>query len=92
MNATYEFRQALPYARFYSLPKVLPVIVCHCKVVNDQAVTRAVDAGARTVSQVCHATGAGRDCGSCVFTLKRLLCEHEGRAGDTLMEVEGAAS
>jgi bacterioferritin-associated ferredoxin len=68
------------------------VIVCHCKVVNDQAVTRAVDAGARTVSQVCHATGAGRDCGSCVFTLKRLLCQHEGLARDTFVEVEGAAS
>jgi bacterioferritin-associated ferredoxin len=68
------------------------VIVCHCKVVNDQAVTRAVDAGARTVSQVCHATGAGRDCGSCVFTLKRLLCQHEELAHDTFAEVEGAAS
>jgi bacterioferritin-associated ferredoxin len=68
------------------------VIVCHCKVVNDRAVTRAVEAGARTVSQVCDATGAGRGCGSCVFTLKRLLCEHEGSAGDSFVEVEGAAS
>ncbi len=68
------------------------MIVCHCKVVNDQAVTRAVDGGARTVSQVCQATGAGRDCGSCVFTLKRLLCQHEASARDSFVEVEGAAS
>ena len=68
------------------------MIVCHCKVVNDRAVTRASTTGARTVAQVCRATGAGRDCGSCVFTLKRLLCEHERTAGDAFVEVEGAAS
>ena len=68
------------------------MIVCHCKVVNDLAVARAVDAGARTVSQVCQATGAGRDCGSCVFTLKRLLCQHGESARDSFVEVEGAAS
>jgi bacterioferritin-associated ferredoxin len=68
------------------------VIVCHCKVVNDQAITRAIDGGARTVSQVCQATGAGRDCGSCVFALKRLLCHHEGLAQAASAEVQGAAS
>jgi bacterioferritin-associated ferredoxin len=68
------------------------VIVCHCKVVNDRAVTRAIDEGARTVSQVCQTTGAGRDCGSCVFTVKRLLCEHEGSVRDSFVEVEDAAS
>ena len=67
------------------------MIVCHCQVVNDQQISRAVAAGARTVSQLCGATGAGKGCGSCVFTLKRLLCEH--RTSDTaVMEVEGAAS
>ena len=68
------------------------MIVCHCKVVNDEAVTRAVDGGARTVSQVCQATGTGRECGSCVFTLKRLLCQHVGLARDSFVEVKGAAS
>ena len=52
------------------------MIVCHCNVVNDRAVTEAIDAGARTLAGVCAATGAGRDCGSCVFSLKALLCEH----------------
>ena len=68
------------------------MIVCHCQVVNDDAVERAIDNGARTVSQICGATGAGRQCGSCVFTLKRLLCQHEGSAAALVLEVEGAAS
>jgi bacterioferritin-associated ferredoxin len=53
------------------------MIVCHCKVVNDREVQQAVSAGARTVAQVCRATRAGTDCGSCVFSVKRLLCGHE---------------
>jgi bacterioferritin-associated ferredoxin len=52
------------------------VIVCHCHVVNDAAVAAAVDAGARTLSEVCRATCAGRDCGACVFSVRRLVCEH----------------
>lgn len=51
------------------------VIVCQCKVVSDEAVAAAVRAGARSVAQVCRSTGAGRDCGSCVFAVKRLVCE-----------------
>jgi bacterioferritin-associated ferredoxin len=68
------------------------VIVCHCMVVNDDDVDRAVANGARTLAQVCGATGAGRNCGSCVFTLKRLLCEHETSTTVSVLEVEGAAS
>jgi bacterioferritin-associated ferredoxin len=56
------------------------VIVCQCAVVNDGMVAAAVDAGARTVGQVCRSTGAGRDCGSCVFAMKALLCQHGGQA------------
>ncbi len=52
------------------------MIVCHCRVVNDTAVTEAVDAGATTLATVCRTTGAGTDCGSCVFAVKALLCEH----------------
>jgi bacterioferritin-associated ferredoxin len=66
------------------------VIICQCRVVNDQAIAAAADRGARTVSQVCQSTGAGRDCGSCVFTLKRLLCQHVAQM--PIAEVEGAAS
>jgi bacterioferritin-associated ferredoxin len=56
------------------------VIVCQCAVVSDGMVTVAVDAGARSVAQVCRSTGAGRDCGSCVFSLKALLCDHGARS------------
>jgi bacterioferritin-associated ferredoxin len=52
------------------------LIVCHCRVVTDRAVADAVRAGARSLSSACRATGAGQDCGSCVFSLKRLVCEH----------------
>jgi bacterioferritin-associated ferredoxin len=68
------------------------VIVCHCKVVNDRMVTDAVHDGALTVSQICRITGAGRDCGSCVFALKTLLCHHEQVEQPSYLEVEGAAS
>ncbi|WP_374969474.1 bacterioferritin-associated ferredoxin [Terrabacter sp. BE26] len=53
------------------------MIVCHCAVVTDGGVTEAWDAGARSLGQVCRATGAGTDCGACIFSVKRLLCEHE---------------
>ena len=76
------------------------MIVCHCRVVSDRTVVDAVRAGARSVSGVCRSTGAGQDCGSCVFSLKRLVCEH-GNAlvttsappfSDNLPEVDVAAS
>ncbi len=56
------------------------MIVCHCHVVSDRVVAAAVDAGARTLAGVCRSTGAGKDCGACVFSLKRVLCEHQRQA------------
>ena len=52
------------------------MIVCHCHVVNDAAIADAVGSGARSLSEVCRSTGAGRDCGACVFSVRRLVCEH----------------
>lgn len=68
------------------------MIVCHCQVVNDRAVVAAVQAGARTLGQVCRATGAGKDCGSCVFAVRRLLCEHDVSPAVPSLEVDVAAS
>ena len=51
------------------------MIVCHCAVVGDRQVAASVEAGAHTLSQVCASTGAGRDCGSCVFSVRRIICE-----------------
>lgn len=53
------------------------MIVCHCAVVTDRDVTNAWETGARSLGAVCRATGAGTDCGTCVFSVKRILCEHE---------------
>ena len=49
------------------------MILCHCKTVTDRCVHGAVLQGARTLAQVCRATGAGQDCGSCVLSVKREL-------------------
>jgi bacterioferritin-associated ferredoxin len=68
------------------------MIVCHCGVVNDQTVVRAIDSGARTLSGLCRSTGAGKDCGGCVFSLKRLLCQHQDSVASLPPEVHVAAS
>jgi len=68
------------------------VIVCHCHVVNDKAVAAAVGAGARTLSEVCRTTGAGRDCGACVFSVRRLMCEHVAPQVPESTEASYAAS
>lgn len=74
------------------------MIVCHCRVVTDRAVSEAVRDGAGSLAAVCRSTGAGQDCGSCVFSLKRLVCEHGAliapapSIAPVLSEVEVAAS
>ena len=67
------------------------MIFCHCAVVSDRHVAAAVEAGARTVAQVCKATGAGQQGGSCVFAGRRVVCEHQG-SQPVLTEVDSAAS
>ncbi len=46
------------------------MMICHCKTVTHRCVDRAVREGARTLAQVCRDTGAGQDCGMCVFSVK----------------------
>ena len=53
------------------------MIFCHCAVVGDREVARAVAAGADTVAAVCKSTGAGQQCGTCIFSVRRVLCEHQ---------------
>ncbi|WP_106817524.1 (2Fe-2S)-binding protein [Janibacter massiliensis] len=53
------------------------MIVCHCRVVNDQQIRAAVDAGADSLAEVCQRTGAGSECGGCVFAVKAIQCQHE---------------
>lgn len=66
------------------------MIFCHCAVVGDREVAAAVDAGARTVAQVCKATGAGQQCGSCIFSVRRVVCQHVASSVPAL-EVDVAA-
>ena len=55
------------------------MIICHCAVVSDRRLTEAVESGARTLGHVCRATAAGRDCGVCVFAVKRVVTDHMRR-------------
>jgi bacterioferritin-associated ferredoxin len=66
------------------------VIFCHCAVVSDREVSEAIEAGARTVAQVCRATGAGQQCGTCIFSVRRVVCQHGGSPVPAL-EVDVAA-
>ena len=68
------------------------MIVCHCRVVTDRTVAAAVRDGARSLAGVCRSTGAGQDCGACVFSLKRLVCEHGASLIAPSPEVDVAAS
>ena len=67
------------------------MIVCQCRVVSDRAIDAALSDGARSVSAVCRTTGAAQECGSCIFTVKALVCQHQAHERE-LLEVDGAAS
>lgn len=52
------------------------MIVCQCKVLSDRDIDDVIAGGAVTLGAVCRRTGAGTDCGCCVFAIKNLLWEH----------------
>ena len=66
------------------------MIICQCAVVSDRLVTEVVASGAQSLAQVCRLTEAGRDCGACVFNVKRIITEHRHgapcRVGDDRTE------
>lgn len=68
------------------------MIVCQCHVVSDRAVNAAIEDGACRLLEVCQSTGAGRTCGGCLFSLKRLLWEHEAVDAPSVPEDARAAS
>jgi bacterioferritin-associated ferredoxin len=49
------------------------VFVCHCSVVTDRDVKQSLANGSRCLAEVCRDTGAGRDCGRCIATLRTLV-------------------
>jgi bacterioferritin-associated ferredoxin len=68
------------------------MIVCHCAVVSSGDIARAHDEGARNVSEVCRRTGAAQHCGTCVFSVRQVLCQHVGQARTATEEAASAAS
>ena len=52
------------------------MIVCHCQRVSARSIARAVQSGCSTAGEVSRATGAGRGCGGCITSVKRLIEEH----------------
>ena len=53
------------------------MIVCLCTGSSDRDVARALEAGAKAVSEIGESCGAGRDCGYCHSALLAIL---EGRS------------
>ena len=49
------------------------MLVCHCNVVSDREIRRAIDAGARDPQAVADACGAGSDCLGCGPSIEQLL-------------------
>jgi bacterioferritin-associated ferredoxin len=47
--------------------------VCVCNAVTDREVGQAIDAGARTRTEVTRACGAGGDCGACHAMIEGML-------------------
>ncbi|MHB8795826.1 MAG: (2Fe-2S)-binding protein [Candidatus Nanopelagicales bacterium] len=56
------------------------MVICHCERVTERRVARALNSGCATVSDLSQATGAGRGCGCCVPSLKRVIEQHFGRS------------
>ena len=61
------------------------MIICHCGPVSDRSVTEAVAAGPRSPAQVCRATNAGRDCGACVFSVRRVMTDQLQRTAEPVL-------
>ncbi|MBX7084762.1 MAG: (2Fe-2S)-binding protein [Nannocystaceae bacterium] len=56
-------------------------LLCHCLVVDEAEVRKAIRAGARTVDEVGERCEAGTGCGSCRAGIAILLEQHRRRAG-----------
>jgi len=69
------------------------MIVCHCGVVSSHDIAAAWENGARSVEEVCLRTGAAQNCGTCVFSVQQIVCQHEQQKPDlTDQEAVRAAS
>lgn len=60
------------------------MIICHCAVVNCKTIAGAVESGSETLASLCSRTGAGQECGGCVFTVRRIMCDHLDKRAERL--------
>ena len=49
------------------------MLVCHCNGVSDRKIRRVVREGARSLSQVAAACGAGSCCGGCHCEIEKIV-------------------
>jgi bacterioferritin-associated ferredoxin len=64
------------------------MIVCHCRRVTDRCIEHSVREGAATLRSLARDTGAGRDCGSCVGSVRCLLAAYLAEHTPPAEEVE----
>ena len=57
-------------------------IVCHCEVVRERTIVKAIHRGAHTLADVQAACGAVTNCGGCTPAVMDLLDRHCSLAGD----------
>jgi NAD(P)H-nitrite reductase large subunit len=50
-------------------------LVCHCMIVDEATIRRAIASGARTLEAVQDETYASTGCGTCRYDIERLLAE-----------------
>lgn len=56
------------------------MIVCHCEVVSDRKIRKAIGNGASCPGAVGLTTGAGTQCGNCHDSIAALLAQYAGMA------------
>jgi bacterioferritin-associated ferredoxin len=66
------------HSKGYLTKGSLTLVICHCERVSHRKIAKAVRGGRSTVRTVCEETGAGRSCGGCVSSVKKVIEEHLG--------------
>ncbi|WP_432558622.1 (2Fe-2S)-binding protein [Granulicoccus sp. GXG6511] len=56
------------------------MIVCHCEVVSDRQIRKAIGNGVACAGAVGLVTGAGTQCGNCLPSIEALLTQYAGVA------------
>ena len=61
-------------------PPIDPMIICHCKGLNDREVAKAAREGAMTADDVGRFCAAGTECGGCRPAIEEIIAK-TGQAG-----------